>query len=161
MDLRWSLRFPYFCHEELLNAFTAPIMYRELCSIFCSRFYRRHSEERYGRFVSMKLSSGLRKCDVRRNLNSVLISARAASFKCSSRRWIVRSYSLYAAAEQRNLSLRSESKYRAHLARLYENGWYLVNTFYLGENLEQWIQSMVRGEHVLDTSLYDFDCTKR
>ena len=78
----------------------------------------------------MKLSSGLRKCDVRRNLNSVLISAPGHGFEYSSRRRIVHSYSLYAAAEQRNLSLRSESKYRALLARLYENGWYLENMIY-------------------------------
>ena len=45
----------------------------------------------------------------------------------SSRRWIVRSYSLHAAAEQRNLSLHSESKSRVLLAQLYENSWYFEN----------------------------------
>ena len=70
----------------------------------------------------MKLSSGrLRKCHGALRFGEK-VRAAYGFVSSSSRRWIVRSYSLYAAAEQRNLSLRSESKYRAHLARLYENG---------------------------------------
>ena len=33
------------------------------CSRFLVRFYRKHSGKRYGRFVSLKRSAGLRKCD--------------------------------------------------------------------------------------------------